>query len=124
MEKKEDASSPVGVLEDFFKTEEFETSSSSYSSSSSHEQSPKHSSLWRGFANLFRTKSRKDGTNPHPLSGFRLSLRRSGSFRENVPVTADFFVTANSKNLKSTRNTFTLAELQNATKNFSPGQYP
>ncbi|XVF80535.1 hypothetical protein PTKIN_Ptkin15bG0081200 [Pterospermum kingtungense] len=120
MKKKVDTNSPVGVLEDFFRTEEFETSYSSKapSTDSANEQNSKQGFRWRGLAQLFRSKSKKSLANLQPLGSFRLSLRRSSSMRENVAVAPDFLNT-NPYNLKSPRKVFTLSELQIATSNFS-----
>ncbi|XWS36249.1 hypothetical protein CRYUN_Cryun20dG0069200 [Craigia yunnanensis] len=115
MEKKVDTYSPNGVLEDFFRSEEFETS---YSSNSANEQNSKQGFRWRGLAQLLRSRSKKSLANLQPLGSFRLSLR-SSSMRENVTVAPDFLANSNSYNLKSPRKVFTLSELQIATKNFS-----
>ena len=124
MEKKVDTYSPSGVLEDFFRSEEFETSSSSKAptTDSANEQNSKQGFRWRGLAHLFRSRSKKSSlANLQPLGSFRLSLRRSSSMRENVAVAPDFLGNSNSYNLKSPRKVFTLSELQIATKNFSSG---
>ena len=112
-----DTCSPNGVLEDFFRSEEFETS---YSSDSANEQNLKQGFRWRGLAQLFRSRSKKSLANLQSLGSFGLSLR-SSSMRENVIVAPDFLANSNSYNLKSPRKVFTLSELQIATKNFSSG---
>lgn len=120
-----DTCSPTGVLEDFFRTEEFETSCSSKpsKSDSANEGSSKQSSRWREFAQLFGYKWKKPSPIFRPLGSFRLSLRRSSSMRDNVTVSPDFLANnTNSYNLKSPGKVFTLSELQIATKNFSSGQ--
>ncbi|XVF21845.1 hypothetical protein REPUB_Repub12eG0124800 [Reevesia pubescens] len=121
MEKKVDTRSPNGVLEDFFRSKEFETSCSSKapSTDSANEQNSKQGSRWGGFARLFRSTSKKSLANLQPLGSFRLSLRRSSSMRENVAVAPDFLANSNSYSLNSPRKVFTLSELQIATKNFS-----
>ncbi|KAK8269489.1 hypothetical protein V6Z12_D11G133100 [Gossypium hirsutum] len=122
MEKKVDTCSPTGVLEDFFRTEEFETSCSSKPSTadSANEGSSKQSSRWREFAQFFGYKLKKPLSNFRPLGSLRLSLRRSSSMRDNVTVSSDFLANnTNSYNLKSPVKVFTLSELQIATKNFS-----
>ncbi|XP_021279904.1 receptor-like cytosolic serine/threonine-protein kinase RBK2 [Herrania umbratica] len=120
MEKKVDTCSPVGVLEDFFRSEEFETSSfKAPTTDSANEQNSKQGFRWRGFAQLFRSRSKKSLANLQPFGSFRLSLRRSSSMRENVAVAPDFLANSSSYNLKSPRKVFTLCELQIATKNFS-----
>ncbi|KAK6239264.1 hypothetical protein QUC31_004733 [Theobroma cacao] len=120
MEKKVDTCSPVGVLEDFFRSEEFETSSfKAPTTDSANEQNSKQGFRWRGFAQLFRSRSKKSLANLQPFGSFRLSLGRSSSMRENVSVAPDFLASSNSYNLKSPRKVFTLSELHIATKNFS-----
>ncbi|KAK8981065.1 hypothetical protein V6N11_059752 [Hibiscus sabdariffa] len=93
MEKKTDSCSPTGVLEDFFKSKEFERSHSCKESNIANEQNSKQGSRWRGLAQLFRSKSKKSLANLQSLGSFRLSLR-SSSMRENVTVAPDFSPTA------------------------------
>ncbi|GKV41053.1 hypothetical protein SLEP1_g48632 [Rubroshorea leprosula] len=121
MEKKVDADSPVGVLEDFLRSEEFETSSlKAFTADSGTEQNTKHGCRWRRFARLFRSKSKKSFATFRPRSLLMpSSFRRSSSMRENTAVTPDFLVNANPCNLKSPRKVFSFSELQIATKNFS-----
>ncbi|KAK8509893.1 hypothetical protein V6N13_093732 [Hibiscus sabdariffa] len=114
MEKKVDSCSPTCVLEDFFKSEEFERSHSCKeqpNTDSANEQNSKQGSRWRGFARSFRTKSKKSLANLQSFGSFRLSSR-SSSMRENVSVAPDFLA-------ESSRKVFALSELQTATKNFS-----
>ncbi|KAK8718054.1 hypothetical protein V6N13_045302 [Hibiscus sabdariffa] len=114
MEKKVDSCSPTCVLEDFFKSEEFERSHSCKEPNiidSANEQNSKQGSRWRGFAQSFRTKSKKSLANLQSFGSFRLSSR-STSMRENVSVAPDFLA-------ESSRKVFALSELQTATKNFS-----
>ncbi|KAE8671329.1 Receptor-like cytosolic serine/threonine-protein kinase RBK2 [Hibiscus syriacus] len=120
MEKKVDSCSPTGVLEDFFKSEDFERSHSCKEPNidSANERNSKQGSRWRGLAQLFRTKSKKSLANLQSFGSFRLSLR-SNSMRENVAVAPDFLANGNSFNDRSPRKVFTLSELQTATKNFS-----
>ncbi|GKU86700.1 hypothetical protein SLEP1_g1189 [Rubroshorea leprosula] len=121
MEKKVDTSSPTGVLEDFFRSEEFETSSSrAPSMDSGTEQNRKQGSRWRGFAQSFRTKSKKSFAAFQPLGVLKAAASfRSNSMRENTAVAPDFFGNSNPCNLKSPQKVFSLSELQTATKNFS-----
>ncbi|KAJ6343582.1 hypothetical protein OIU76_005346 [Salix suchowensis] len=60
MEKKEDASSPVGVLEDYFKSEESESSSSKDPAldAEAAQNVSKAASRWRGFFQLIRSRSK------------------------------------------------------------------
>ncbi|KAL4376103.1 hypothetical protein GQ457_02G003060 [Hibiscus cannabinus] len=114
MEKKVDSCSPTCVLEDFFKSEEFERSHSCKeqpNTDSANEQNSKQGSRWRGFAQSFRTKSKKSLANLQSFGSFRLSSR-SSSMRENVSVAPDFLAESSTK-------VFALSELQTATKNFS-----
>lgn len=116
MEKKVDTCSPNGVLEDFFRSENFETNSA-------NKQNSKQGFRWRGFEKMFRSKSKKSLANLQRFGSFRLSsMRRSSSMGENVGVAPDFLGHSNiSYNLKSSRKVFTLSELQIATKNFTSG---
>ncbi|GMI66553.1 hypothetical protein like AT5G35960 [Hibiscus trionum] len=114
MHKKVDSCSPTCVLEDLFRTEEFETSFSSKADSTDN-RSSKQSYPWRGFTQLFDLRSNKSLSNFHPLESFRLSLRRSSSVRHNGTVSPDFLA----NNIKSPGKIFTLSELQIATENFS-----
>ncbi|KAE8665453.1 Receptor-like cytosolic serine/threonine-protein kinase RBK2 [Hibiscus syriacus] len=120
MEKKVDSCSPTGVLEDFFKSEEFERSRSCKEPNidSESERNSKQVSRWRGLAQLFRTKSKKSLPNLQSFGSFRLSLR-SSSMRENVAVAPDFLANGNSFNDRSSRKVFSLSELKTATRNFS-----
>ncbi|XP_022771060.1 receptor-like cytosolic serine/threonine-protein kinase RBK2 [Durio zibethinus] len=113
MEKKMDTCSLNGVLEDFFRSEEFETSYSSKAPTTDTKQNSKQGFRWRGFAQLFRSRSKKSLANLQSLGSFRLSLRRSSSMRENVAVAPDFVAKSNSWKV------FSLSELQIFTKNFS-----
>ncbi|KAK8570180.1 hypothetical protein V6N13_002877 [Hibiscus sabdariffa] len=117
MEKKTDSCSPTGVLEDFFKSKEFERSHSCKESNIANEQNSKQGSRWRGLAQLFRSKSKKSLANLQSLGSFRLSLR-SSSMRENVTVAPDFLADRNSNNHMYSRKVFALSELRIATKNF------
>ncbi|OAY61722.1 receptor-like cytosolic serine/threonine-protein kinase RBK2 [Manihot esculenta] len=117
MEKKEGTSSPVGVLEDYFRSEESESCSSKEPTSDLEaRRSSKPTSRWRGLFQLVRSRSKKPLATLHPLSVLKLSLRRCSSMREIVP---NLFPNSDSYNLKSPRTSFTLYELQAATGNFS-----
>ncbi|GLT42552.1 hypothetical protein SLA2020_165450 [Shorea laevis] len=121
MEKKVDTCSPTGVLEDFFRSEEFETSSSrAPSMDSGTEQNRKQGSRWRGFAQSFRIKSKKSFAAFQPLGVLKAAASfRSNSMRENTAVAPDIFGNSNPCNLNSPQKVFSLSELQTATKNFS-----
>ncbi|XP_016725128.1 receptor-like cytosolic serine/threonine-protein kinase RBK2 isoform X1 [Gossypium hirsutum] len=112
MEKKVDTCSPTGVLEDFFRSEEFE-GTNSCKEPTNDQSSKQGGSKWRGLAQLFRSKSKKSLANLQNFGSFRLSLR-SNSMRENFAVAPDFFSGSYNR-----RKIFTLSELQAATKNFS-----
>ncbi|KAM7260009.1 hypothetical protein ACFE04_015750 [Oxalis oulophora] len=117
--KKVDSSSPVGVLEDYFKTEESETTTSKDEQDFIRQQqtSSNLTSRLRGFIQLLRSKSKNHlPALNHPLDGFKFSLRRSSSMRLNIsldPISSD---SCHFVSLKS----FSLSELQTATNNFSP----
>lgn len=117
MEKKEDASSPVGVLEDYFKSEDSESCSSKDPSSDA--EVSKHASRWHGFVKLLKSRSKKSLATLHPLGVLKLSMRKSSSMRENIIT--NLFANSDSSNFKSPRINFTLSELQAATNNFSQG---
>lgn len=114
MEKKVDTCSPTGVLEDFFRSEEFERTSSC-KEPTNNQSSKQGGSKWRGLAQLFRSKSKKSLAKLQNFGSFRLSLR-SNSMRENFAVAPDFLSSSYNH-----RKIFTLSELQAATKNFSTG---
>ncbi|KAE8703737.1 Receptor-like cytosolic serine/threonine-protein kinase RBK2 [Hibiscus syriacus] len=121
MEKKDNSCSPTGFLEDFFKSEEFERNHSckEHNIDSTNEQNSKQGSRrWRGFGQLFTSKSKKSLVNFHSLGSLRLSLK-SSSMRENVAVAPVFLADGNSFNRRCSRKVFALSELRIATKNFS-----
>lgn len=119
MEKKENSNSPVGVLEDFFRTEEFD-SSSSKAAAIDPDQNTKSGSKWKNLAEFFRTKSKKAVAAAAFQGVLRVSsFRRSSSMRENTAVAPDFFASANPGNLTSPQKVFSFSELQIATKNFN-----
>ncbi|CAI0395416.1 unnamed protein product, partial [Linum tenue] len=126
-----ESSSPVGVLEDYFRSEEEEEESTSSNSPTQIQKSS--SSRWNGIAHLFRSNSKKpaadnnsNNNKPHPLSALKSSFR-SFSMREHVSTSSvlvpNFFPdSASHWNDDGTqRMNFTLAQLQAATNNFSPG---
>lgn len=113
MEKKEDSCSPVGVLEDYFRSEDSETCSSKEPCSETKPES-KSNSRWHLFYDLFRNKSKKSLVTLYPL---KLSIRRSSSMREGIDMPRNLFV--NSYDSQSPQKIFSLYELQSATKNFS-----
>ncbi|KAJ8748421.1 hypothetical protein K2173_003058 [Erythroxylum novogranatense] len=122
MEKKTDVSSPVGVLEEFFRSEDSENwSSKEPTSDIDTQKDPKPASLWRGFVQLLRSKSKKSVATSHPLNAFKLSVRRSRSMREAFGMIPNLFLNTNGDSLKAPRKSFTLPELESATNNFSQG---
>ncbi|KAJ4727557.1 Kinase family protein [Melia azedarach] len=115
MEKKEDSSSPVGVLEDYFRSEDSETCSSKEPTTDSEaKQDSKTNSLWQLFHDLFRSKSKKPFVTLYPLNTLKLG-RRSSSMRERMP--GDLFLSAYDS--QSPQKIFSLYELQAATDNFN-----
>lgn len=112
-----DTNSPNGVLEDYFRSEEFETSSSKPpSTDSANEQNSKTSSRFRAFVQLLRSGSKKSLATLHPLSALKSSIRRSSSMRENRGFSSH--LDSDPYNLNSPRRNFSLSELQLATNNF------
>ncbi|CAK7322818.1 unnamed protein product [Dovyalis caffra] len=68
MEKKVDISSPVGVLEDYFRSEESEScSSKGLTSDESAQKVSKRASCWQGFVKLLRSRSKNPIGTLHPL---------------------------------------------------------
>lgn len=118
MEKKENTSSPVGVLEDYFRSEDSESCSSKEPTTDSDSKSTsKSNSRWHGFAELFRSKSQ------YPLSILKLSIRKSSSMKEGIDMSRDLLINTDPYNSKSPQKIFSLYDLQAATNNFSFGTY-
>lgn len=111
MEKEKDANSPIGVLQDFFRSSDSDHSSSSSTTLDDNNSAVAHEpSRWRGFFRLLRNKSKKSFAPLHPL---KLSKSMSSSWRADSV----------SDCLKPPWMTFTLHDLQTATNNFSQGLY-
>lgn len=119
MKEKEESCSPTGILEDYFRSSDSETSSSKEpnNESEAHKNS-KPSSRWLSFVQLLRTKSKKPLNTMHSLNVLNLSRRMSGSMRE---IIASKFGSDSDYGLKSPWKNFTLYELQVATHYFSHG---
>uniref|UniRef100_A0A1J3CA59 non-specific serine/threonine protein kinase n=1 Tax=Noccaea caerulescens TaxID=107243 RepID=A0A1J3CA59_NOCCA len=112
MMKVQDSSSPVGVLEEFFRTEEFESSETTT-------KNPSSSSRFRKIVQLVRSRSKKSLENlkniPFNNNAIKSSLRRCSSFRENLRFgnsDAQFL-------LLNPRRIFTFSDLKIATNNFA-----
>ncbi|KAJ4849742.1 hypothetical protein Tsubulata_047593 [Turnera subulata] len=118
--EEEESNSPVGVLEDFLRSEEESESSSSKEPTSDIEPQKKPASRWLGFFQLLKTKTKKPIATPHPLSVLKLSLRRSRSMRANIDMASNILAPADACPLRSPRKNYTFAELQAATNNFYP----
>ncbi|KAL2900472.1 Receptor-like cytosolic serine/threonine-protein kinase RBK2 [Bienertia sinuspersici] len=116
---KQHSNSPVGVLEDYFRTVESDTNSSKGTSVEENdcEKNSRTTSRFRGFMELLRTKSKKQLPALSSLNVPNLSGLRSSSMREQAPVS----LTSSCKfgNVDSPYRNFSLLELQLATKNFS-----
>ncbi|KAG7970650.1 hypothetical protein I3843_07G095900 [Carya illinoinensis] len=120
MKKKVDSSSPVGVLEDYFKSSESETcSSKEHAPASKAQHNSKSVSGWRGFVQLFRNRSKKSLDTLHPLSVTKLSRRMSGSMREFMSMVPFFRVDPDLNYTNLPWKNFSLYELQTATDYFS-----
>lgn len=123
MEKKDDSNSPVGVLEDYFRSEDSETCSSKEPStdSDSKPNTKLSSSLWHGIADMFRAKTKKPLATLYPLSILKLSTKRSNSMKD-----MSFMMNSSSynksSNSQSHQKIFSLHELQSATNNFCFGK--
>ncbi|KAM1001592.1 hypothetical protein ACFX13_008206 [Malus domestica] len=119
MEEKADAYSPKGVLEDYFRSSDSETSSEKEPTPDSEaNQNSKQSSRWGGFVKLLTSKSKNPlATTVRPLRKF--SKRMSSSMRE---IIGPKFQADDAEMLypfKSPWKNFSLYELQAATKSFS-----
>ncbi|XP_062145523.1 receptor-like cytosolic serine/threonine-protein kinase RBK2 [Alnus glutinosa] len=115
MKKKVDLS-PVGVLEDYFKSSKSETCSSKEHDIDSKDSKSESRRQWHGFVQLLRTGSKKSLATLHPLSVMKLSRRMSRSMREATARMTNFHVDIAKLSWKN----FTLHELQTATNYFSP----
>ncbi|CAN0892710.1 Receptor-like cytosolic serine/threonine-protein kinase RBK2 [Linum grandiflorum] len=144
MKKKKEVSesnSPVGVLEDYLRSEAEEEEY--YSSEDTFDNSPtlrrsNSKSAWNDVVRLFGAKSSKKAldkkTNPNPnpnpnrnknrpLAALKRNLSlRSFSFREHrfSSVVPKFFPADSADNSISSSSNFSLSDLQFATDNFSP----
>ncbi|KAL0669500.1 hypothetical protein Bca4012_032204 [Brassica carinata] len=110
MLKVPDSSSPTGVLEEFFRTEEFESSEAAKNPSSSR---------FRRIVELLRSTSKKSLENlkiPFHNNAIKSSLRRCTSLRDNLR-----FGSSNDAHflVHSPRRIFTFSELKIATNNFA-----
>ncbi|XP_030946325.1 receptor-like cytosolic serine/threonine-protein kinase RBK2 [Quercus lobata] len=120
MKKKVDYSSPVGVLEDYFKSSESETySSKEHNVDYEVQQHSKPTSRWHGFVQLLRSRSKKSLATMHPLSVMKLSRRISGSMREAKAMFPSFCADTDLNYTRLPWKNFTLYELQTATNYFS-----
>lgn len=119
MKEKVDTCSPVGVLEDFFKSSDSETGSLKEPNTDFEgHKNPKQGSRWFGFAHLWRSKSKKSLETTNSSGVFKLS-RRFGSLREIIAP--KFGLYADLYNINSPWKNFSLFELQAATSYFSQG---
>ena len=116
MEKSgHNSNSPVGVLEDYFRSESDSNSSKeTFHEENECQKTQKITSRFRGFINLLRTTSKKQLPSMASFNTHKLSGLRCNSMREEIPVAAF-------SNSDSVCKNFTLSELQFATKNFSQG---
>lgn len=121
MKKKVDLS-PLGVLEDYFKSSESETcSSKEHNTNSKEQENSKSTSHWHGFVQLLRTRSKKSFATLHPLSVMKLSRRMTNSMREATATVPNFRVDIDLNYTNLPWKNFTLYELQTATNYFSHG---
>ncbi|KAI9119144.1 hypothetical protein K1719_009819 [Acacia pycnantha] len=118
---KEKADSPVGVLEDYFRSSESDTSSSKEPTVDSEAQDKsKFGSKWRGFLQNLTNRSKKPvptTMQPPPLSMFKLSKRMSRSMRETIFPSSR--LGADSSLHNSPWKIFTHREILLATSSFS-----
>lgn len=123
MKKKVDLS-PVGILEDYFKSSESETcSSKEHNVDSKAKQNSKSNSRWHwhGFVQLLRIRSKQSLATLHPLSVMKLSRRMSSSMREATALVTNLRVDIDLNYTKLAWKNFTLHELQRASNYFSHG---
>nr|GLL30657.1 receptor-like cytosolic serine/threonine-protein kinase RBK2 [Ipomoea trifida] len=130
MEKRKgmNVHSPDTVLEDYLNGLESETDSSKNSNNSeleAHHKEAKSSSKWAGFIQLFRTKSKRHlGSLDYPLNSLKLSKRFSSSMRETASFAAKVLQKnpgvdgEDSNGFKPHWRSFSLSELQTATRGF------
>ncbi|CAN8323545.1 unnamed protein product [Cochlearia groenlandica] len=108
-----DSSSPIGVLEEFFKTEEFDSSDTT--ATTKKKKNP--SRLNKIVHYLVRSKSKKSLENLKiPFQNnksMKSSLRRCISLRESLGFGSNFHIL-------SPRTIFSLSHLKSATNNFAP----
>lgn len=116
MREKVDTYSPVGVLEDFFKSSDSESPTREPNLDFESPQKSKANSRWHGLVQLLRTKSKRSLAPMHPL--LKLSKKMSSSMRE---IITPKLVSDSEYPFKSPWKNFSLHELQAATKNFSQG---
>lgn len=120
MKEDVETDSPKGVLEDYFRSSDSETSfSKEPTANSENHQISKPTSRWHGLVQLLRTKSKKPiATTMHPLVKF--SKRMSSSMREIITPKFQSDID-DMYPFKSPWKNFSLYELQAATKSFSHG---
>ncbi|KAG5567634.1 hypothetical protein RHGRI_002988 [Rhododendron griersonianum] len=116
MEGKEDVYSPDGVLEDYFRTVESETASSS---EAEVEQNPKPAAGWRGLVQLLKSRSKGPLSTLHPLSVLKLSRRSSSSSREDISGATSSLGDPDLAYTSPQLKNFTISELQSATSCFN-----
>lgn len=113
--KKEDASSPRGVIEacmnSMYKGSESVDNSTSESETSSSD--PKTHTRWRKFVNVWKVSPIKRLPLIPPKTISKLSNKKSSSSRDYDIIDLNDF--------ESSWRNFSLLELQTATCNFSPG---
>ncbi|KAJ0235824.1 Protein kinase family protein [Hirschfeldia incana] len=116
MMKVSDSSSPTGVLEEFFRTEEFESSQSTTTN-----KNPPSSSRFRRVVQLLRSTSKKSLENLKVPFQYNIavtsSLRRCSSLRDSLRFgsSSDSHVLAHSP-----RRIFSFSDLKTATNKFAP----
>ncbi|KAL2540570.1 Protein kinase family protein [Abeliophyllum distichum] len=123
MEKETgDVCSPDTVLEDDLRGVESETDFPKASTSEIEvEKDRKPVSLWAGFVQLLRIKSKSRLATLHPLNAVNLSKRFSSSMREEVGAAQNAVMDTSLNNFKPQCKNFSFCELQIATNDFSRG---
>ncbi|KAK4787979.1 hypothetical protein SAY86_019298 [Trapa natans] len=115
--QKQMSSSPVGVLEDFLRSSDWD--SNSIASDLEAQPGPKPASRWRSLVQSLWSKSKQEAPHPFDDTIRPPPIKRSNSMRELISIAPFFLVKSGSNNLNSLWKYFTLSELQTATNNFN-----
>lgn len=123
MEKEEeDVYSPSGVLEDYLRSLESESTSSKESCLELEDQKiSKPVSRWAALVQLLKSRSKRPLGNLHSLNVLKLSKRFSSTIREAIAMSPSPIIDTDLSYFKPHWKNFTTSELQIATNNFAHG---